>query len=369
MIRILDSGVVYRNPAPHIHSVHAYFPSVDVLPGRELVGTVVLGEAFEAADLRTHVVRSKDGGRTWTHEGPIYPGTSNRLTSDVSRIRVLPDGDVLAFMVRHDRTEHPDEGLTSTKTLGFVPTELMTLRSHDRGKTWSKPRQFAPPLVGPSFEMCSPVTPLQDGRLLLPTSTWKGWNGSCPNGMRMVAFVSHDNGRTWPEYVDVMRDPKQHVIFWESKIVEFSDGQLLAVAWAYDEKAARDLPNHYAVSHDGGRTWTRPASMGLHGQTLTQLLLDDERVLCVYRRMDRKGLWANISRLRGDQWVNREEQALWGAGAAGLTRTGKNMAQNFQGLRFGAPCLNRLRDGTVFVTFWCYEDFVSNIRWFKLKIG
>ena len=45
------------------------------------------------------------------------------------------------------------------------------------------------------------------------------------------------------------------------------------------------------------------------------------------------------------------------------------MVQNFQVLRFGAPCVVRLDDGAIFVAFWCYEDCVSVIRWYKLSIG
>jgi hypothetical protein len=44
------------------------------------------------------------------------------------------------------------------------------------------------------------------------------------------------------------------------------------------------------------------------------------------------------------------------------------MVENFQVLRFGAPCITALPDGTLFVAFWGYEDCVSNIRWFKLRI-
>jgi hypothetical protein len=38
-------------------------------------------------------------------------------------------------MVRADRTAHPDEGLTNPDTLGFVPTETLTLWSDDGGHT------------------------------------------------------------------------------------------------------------------------------------------------------------------------------------------------------------------------------------------
>jgi hypothetical protein len=84
--------------------------------------------------------------------------------------------------------------------------------------------------------------------------------------------------------------------------------------------------------------------------------------------MDETGLWANLSHLEGDDWINDHSTPLWGTQTAGLTQRSTNMAQNFQALRFGAPCLIRLPDGLIFVAFWCYEDYVSNIRWFKLRV-
>jgi len=217
-------------------------------------------------------------------------------------------------------------------------------------------------------EMCCPITVLRDGRWLIPTQTWPGWNGECPNGIRLVALVSRDEGRTWPEYLDVMGEPGGKVFFWESKIVELPDGRLLATAWVYDDITKADRPNQYAISKDGGRGWSAPASTGLQGQTLTPLVLDDGRILGVYRRMDKPGLWANISRLDGDRWVNEADQALWGHQAVGLTSSTQNMAHNFNVLRFGAPCLARLADGHVLVAFWCYEDCVSVIRCCTLAI-
>jgi len=358
-----------------VHSVHAYFPSVVSLANGELLCSLVLGEAFEAPNCHTHVASSRDSGVTWQLAGPLCASTRGRLTSDTARITALPDGRVVAFMIRADRAQHPEEGLANPETLGFVPTETLLVWSHDWGRTWQEPRTLRPPLVGPEFEMCCPIVPLSDGRWLLPTSTWCGWDGDCPNGMRMVAFVSHDQGQSWPEYRDVMVDPAGCVIYWESKIAELppegareGGARLLAVAWGYDRVAGKDVPNQYALSHDGGQTWTAPRSTGLQGQTLTPHVLDDGRVLCIYRRTDRPGLWANLSHLAGDEWVNDLSQPLWGANARGLMGASENMAENFQVLRFGAPSSTRLQDGTIFVAFWCYEDCVSVIRWFKLQI-
>ncbi|MBN2309537.1 MAG: exo-alpha-sialidase, partial [Candidatus Hydrogenedentes bacterium] len=116
-VTVLDTGIVYRNPKPHVRSVHAYFPSVAETAAGDLVASVVLGEAFESVDSHTHICRSTDGGSTWTLEGPIYPGTADRLTSDSSRLTALADGTLVAFMIRCDRSEHPDEGLTNPASL------------------------------------------------------------------------------------------------------------------------------------------------------------------------------------------------------------------------------------------------------------
>ena len=368
MFKNLSTGLIYRNPIPHIKSIQAYFPSVAVMANGKMLATIVLGEAFEAVNLHTHISRSKDNGETWTLEGPIYHSKQERLTSDSARLTSLPNGELIVLMACNDRTEHAEGGLTNPGTFGFVPTEFLTLRSEDFGRTWSEPEMIDSPFGDTPLELCSPITPLKNGACVIPTSTWKKWDGSNPYGRRMVALVSHDLGRNWPEYVNVMVDPKQENNYWESKIIELSDGRLLAVAWVYNHDVNRDMPNHYSLSEDGGINWSEPLSTGLMGQTLTPFLLDNGEILSIYRRMDEPGLWANVSRIKDSEWINEHSEPLWGHQVQGLTGTSKDMIRNFNVLRFGAPCIARLPDGTIFVAFWGYEDYVSNIRFFKFRI-
>ena len=368
-IECLDTGLIYRNPKPHLRSVHAYFPSVVVLSENEMLAALVLGSAFESVDSHVHLARSTDGGATWTLEDALYEPPSDRTTTETCRITRMPDGEIVAFGARFDRPD-PEEGLTNHETLGFVPTELVLFRSKDDGRTWTEPEVIETPLVGPSFEICCPILPLADGRWLAPTSTWKGWDGECPNGMKAIALCSYDRGKTWPEYVDVMDRYADHVIYWEQKIIELDGDRLMSVAWGFNEAAGEDIPNQYAINEDGGRYFGPPQSTGLWGQTLTPIRLPDGRILCIYRRMDKPGLWANISRVKDDQWINETDAPLWGAKASGLLKKGptENMAADFNVLKFGAPCAVLLPNGEVFVAFWCVEDCVSNIRWFRLRV-
>ena len=368
MLRNIKTGIIYQNTSPHLKSIQAYFPSVVVTNHGEMLATVVLGEAFEAVDMHTCLFRSTDSGETWKNEGRLYPGTKGSLTSDYSRISILPNGELIVLMLRSDRSDHSDEGLTNSETLGFVPSEFVTFRSRDNGHSWNGPNVIDSSLGDTPLELCSPIIPVKDGRCFIPTSTWRYWDGSIPVGYRMVALVSHDHGKSWPEYVDVMVDPKQEIQYWESKIIEISDNRILSVAWAYNYVTKKDLPNQFVLSRDGGKTWSTPKSTGLSGQTLTPFLLDDGRIFSVYRRMDRPGLWANISRIEDEQWINESSEPLWGQHVAGLTGVGDNMSHSFNVLKFGAPCITRLSDGKIFIAFWGVENCLSVIRWFKLRL-
>lgn len=362
-----ETGLVYRNPKPHLFSRQASFPSLVLLPGGEMLCAFGVGSGFESADNHTELARSVDGGRTWALAGAVFAEGTDRPTSCNLRISRMQDGELIAFGVRADR-RRADEGLSNPETQGFVETELLQFRSADDGRTWAGPQIVAPPLVGPSFELCSPVIALRDGRRLWPTSTWKGWDGDNPSGMKAIALVSRDAGRTWPDYVDVMNGVAEDVIYWEQKLVELDDSRLLAVCWTHDLAAGADRQVHYALSVDGGRSFGPPRPTGLHGQTSTPIPLGEGRLVCVYRRTDRPGLWASYARLDGDVWVNEAELGLWGHAQPGAANSvdGANLSRSFTTLKFGLPAGVVLPDRDVYVAFWCVEDCLYVIRWVRI---
>ena len=244
----------------------------------------------ESFDYATYVSRSHDGGKTWEDlRRVLYPEQAMEMSHTVCISRV---GDRLIGIVRPVSSRRSRyRGSANPKNLGYVPMDLVTIESHDRGRTWSDPKKIEPPLIGPSFEVCHPVHELSDGRDGLATSNWKGWDGAAPNGMKAVALVSNDRGRSWPEYLNVINGYDKGVIHFEQSLVELADKRLLAVAWAYEEATGHTLPTPYVISEDG-KTFSKPRPNGLNGQTAKIIRLADGRILCLYRRHDQPGLWA-----------------------------------------------------------------------------
>ena len=208
MIHCRATGVVYRNPKPHLRAIHTWHPSVVRLDDGELVAAFDLGQAVEALDYRTYLSRSGDSGETWSEPVRLFEDTVDRPTTHTVRISRTADGTLIGLGSRAYRDD-PEEGLVNRENLGYTEMDLILLTSRDGGRSWEGPKTIEPPLVGPGFEICHGVRELSDGRWLAPTSNWKGWNGDAPNGMNAIALVSHDRGASWPEVISVMDGVRQ----------------------------------------------------------------------------------------------------------------------------------------------------------------
>lgn len=367
MLECRATGLVYRNPAPHLRAVNAWHPTVVRLDSGELLAAFDLGQGAESLDYRTYTARSNDEGQSWTSPVPLCPEPKpgERRSTHSIRLSRTADGTIVGFGGRYYR-DNPEEGLVNRVNLGFVPMDLLWIQSRDEGKTWIGPKTIAPPLVGPAFEICHPPLELRDGRWLAPTATWRGWDGSEPNGMQAIALVSSDRGQSWPEYLRVMNGTAEKTLYWEQSIVELPDHRLLAIAWAFHERTGETSPNPYAISTDG-KTFSDRRPSGLHGQTAKLISLGDGRILCVYRRHDKPGLWGNLSKIDGDTWLNLAELPLWQGASSGMS--GQDSAgHELSSLKFGFPTLIRLPDGDVFVVFWCHEDSINCVRWLRIRV-
>ncbi len=365
-ISVDSTGLVYRNPAPHLRSVVAYHPSLSLGDSNELIATFDLGEAIESLDYHTVLSRSLDGGASWTLERRVLDAPPPR-TSHTIRTSRLPDGSMVGLVAVFHR-DNPEAGLLNRATFGFVPMDLYLIRSSDRGRSWSRPERIDPPLVGPSWEICHPIFPLRSGRWLIPTATWKGWHGENPSGEQTVAFISENRGRTWEKFGRIFDGRTSQRSRLEVSLAQLPDDRILAVGWVHDAKTCTNFPSEYSISEDNAESFSEPQQTGFEAETCKLIALRDGRIFCAYRRTDMPGLWGRLAKIQGSHWSDLAEAPLWQGAATVTTATG-NSADGLSGLKFGYPSLQETSSGEVLLVFWCQEACITNIRWMKIKVA
>lgn len=364
-ITIERTGLVYRNPKPHVRSVVAYHPSLTFLGEKGYVATFDVGQAVESYDYHTIVARSADA-ENWTVEGPLLHGSLPASTTHTIRTSRLADGSLVGYGGFFHR--EAAEELVNRDTFGLVPVDPFIVRSFDDGHSWTEPNLIATPLVGPSWEICHPIVELKDGRWLAPTSTWRDWQAEGYLGDQAVVLISDDCGKSWLDYGLTFDGRQTKLSYLEQSVIQLETGEVLAVSWVYRLSTGQSMPTVYSISADRGKHFSAPNNTGFEAQTCKVIQLYDGRLLCIYRRNDCPGLWANLAHLEGNEWVNLVQVPLWQGANSGMSGRA-NSAEELSSLKFGYPSLRQISGKKVIVLFWCQEDCVTNIRWIKVSVS
>jgi hypothetical protein len=368
-IDILAQGIVYCGSSADQQLRNAAFPSAAVLPSGELVVALQIGKTRNSADVRCYTSRSPDGGKSWSVPEKIFePDESAFPVSAGIRMSRAPGGYLVGFVNVLNRS-NPEAPPTNRETGGTMEREHAIIRSRDGGRSWGPLHFFDPPFDWRCFGEPSPILALSNNRWILPSLTRLNWDGECPYGLKSFVMISEDGGATWPRYADVFDLWSNRCVTWEQKQTRLSDGRILAVTWVFDTVNKTNLPNHYTFSHDLGETYRPPLASPLRGQTCTPLALANNNILCVYRRIDKNGLWAHLARIEGTDWIPLGERCLWGEDQKAIAGPNDSSIQNQHALQFGYPQLVETAPGEYFVVFWCIEDDCSIIRCFRLAVG
>ena len=349
-IEILASG--------HINRADSAFPTLVRLDNGDIICGFSVGGGPSASG-GTDWARSTDGGQTWTWEGTILPRTENPVTTNSLRLSRTREGTVIAYGQRNYPSEEKGEW-------GTGKNEPIFCLSSDNGRTWSSPHVIHSDRKGP-FEISNPVVVLADGRWLAPAAVL---GDPKRLGEYVIAFESSDKGRTWPSTRTVLKDPEGLKGFFEQKLIELEPDMLLAVAWTVSLGDYKDFENHFAISKDGGRTWSPPRSTGIRGQTMTPLWLGDDRLLVVYnRRYGRQGVVICLVRFTETRWEVEWEHMLWDAKKS--RQRGEDVESGIDEMshfEFGLPSVLRLDEKSFLAVHWCKEEGIFGIRWTKLRL-
>lgn len=347
-IEILEQGVLYDNPIPHLRSRHGYFPGLVRLPSGDLLALFVVAEAFEAANATMCVSRSRDGGKSWKFEGPIYRKPEPPLTSDSIKPLVLQGGDLLGLGYRFHRPGR-DGTLVNSETNGLRSGDNIATYSSDDGHTWTLPRVI--PTQRPEvIEVSGPAIQLESGVILAVGSLFPLWDGTRPSGNVGVLLRSEDQGRTWDDST-LFFETGSDIMPAEPRICEMQPGRVVALVWAFDEDLGKSLTNHVTVSHDGGRSWSSPTDTGIQAQAANLLYLGQDLLLTAHchREYGEVGVFVRLVDFAGDRWKVLSEKNVW---ADTTLQPIGGYSDMGTGMKFGQASLLPMDNEQFRVTHW-----------------
>jgi sialidase-1 len=295
----VDSIVTISRQAEYYHG----WPTLAKRRNGELVVVYSGGRDAHVCPFgRVELMRSRDGGRTWSWpevllDSPIDDRDAGVLETPAGSLLVTTFTSLAYEAVlkaasgwapeRLARWRAADLRTTPEQRRGLLDTWM--LRSTDGGMTWSAP--YRVPLNSPHGP-----TALADGRLLYAgKQLWRA-------GQKVGVCESSDDGKSWRWLSDIPARPGDSTVqYHEVHAVEAAAGRI--VVHIRNENSQNHGETLQTESTDGGRTWTTPHAIGVWGLPSQLLRLRDGRLLMSYGyRRAPFGNQARISSDRGVTW-------------------------------------------------------------------
>lgn len=269
-----------------------HFPVLVRLQNDDLMGVVRGGAPHRGQEGRIDVLRSADGGETWSGPAVLIDGPTDDRNPALGQ---LADGTIIAAYTIITWDYDTVDG--EQKQVGQHCEGVHTIRSSDNGKTWSAPERSAGIAAlytkeagsGMSGSPYGKIVQLADGTALMAVY----FNFTDERKHQSWLFRSTDSGATWGDPTLLGEHSN------ETGLVVLRDGRVLA---AMRSEVGRYLET--IESSDQGRTWSTPIRITADHEHPADLIeLADGRVLLTYgQRNTPRGVEAILSRDRGRTW-------------------------------------------------------------------
>jgi hypothetical protein len=321
--------------------------SMVLLPGGEIVASYIRGYNLARnppVGERTEIVRSVDGGKTWSE--PVRATNSDDNDRE-GYLVALPDGTLLLCFMKVMAQIEPKRPWQGP----------YVCRSRDGGRTWSEPW-----LVDVS-EICpeGPYGAGDRGHIVLPDGTLLLFVGiyEQPRRPTNYVFISHDGGETFPEHhlVTDMSGDSSWSRLPSGRILGFLrlNGADFPHRGAHPELQYGGEAVHFmglTASDDDGRTWSEPKPVTEHNEIPGHILaLSDGRLLTTFGvRHYPLSIQAMISTDGGETWPNEARLLLAWHGARMVNWNGRARHT------MGHPYSIELADGQILTTYYCLAD-------------
>ena len=311
---VLAAQTVRRGRIESITAISKYpeyyhgWPTLAARRNGELLLTYSGGrEAHVCPFGRVELMRSRDEGRRWSWpeviwDSPIDDRDSGVLETRTGSLLVTTFTSLAYEAVAKEASGWPADKAARWQAANSRTTveqrrdllDTWMLRSTDGGMTWSTP--YRVPVNSPHGP-----TALTDGRLLyVGKQLWRP-------GSKVGACESADDGKTWRWLADVpVRANDTVAQYHELHAVEAADGRIVVHIRNHNpENQGETLQTE---SRDGGRTWTKPHSIGVWGLPSHLLRMRDGRLLMTYGY--RRAPFGNQARISGDHGESWSEPII-----------------------------------------------------------
>ena len=364
MFSMLDEGALSHNPA-----TGAFIPTVTPLNDGTFIAAQQVGAHLGSRDHRIEILRSNNG-RDWTSGGMVDTRDEARSWSYHSvQVYQVADSRLLLRASRfwhHDNPrqfEKPEPGLPRPGPVIFW--------SEDRGKSWSESQYVEAPLPidANTHHVMGNLIQLSADRWLFPIQLNNPKHHySGPNHHGAALLFTADGGKSFGEFTILAQDPDGVIEYHDQFGVLRKDGSLYTMLWTVHTDANADLNNHWVISNDGGRTWSKPQPTNLRGQVCAPIRLSDGRIAAVYNyRHEPQGIHLALGR-DAATYDTDNEIAIFRAGKE--TAVGKAKDEHFlsknEKIAFGRPNGVCLADGTILIWYWCTIRGVTHTRWARV---
>lgn len=360
-IEVGDSFIIYENPAPLLVSRQAVFPGLVKLANGDLLAMFSIGQAFDAADMRAYVSKSRDKGHSWSDPFPLHNGQSDEIESESFKPLMLSDGTLVATGYAFSR---PDAltPIVDPESLEVLPLRNKVSFSADAGQSWTVPDTFE--VNGAPLELSGPPIETTSGCLLAAAAPFHLGD----HGHEGWIISSDDSGRNWAKISTFFRSEQSEIGAWECRLTELEPERIAVLFWAYDNQAQRNLSNHLALSSDGGRSFDPAIKTSILGQASNLISLGPGRLLTIHcHREGDIGLVMRELAVVGNTVEIIGEHPIFAQQFMGSS-TG-NISEQFGSLKFGQPSLLRISPTEVIAAWWQVENCQYVIKGCRVSLG
>jgi len=278
-----STAKLWINPRCHPLDVKSVGQMVE-LPGGDLL---TIG--------KNKILKSKDNGKTWIDEGPMYGGPAPGMPNNAGVLIRTRDG-VIVLVYMDMSTFKWGWNKTSNGPDKDIRLDVWAIRSLDNGKTWIDRQEIMHGYCGALIT----IIQTRRGRIVVPVQNMDQKLG------RNVTFTctSDDDGKTWQRSnVIDLGGHGSHDGAFESTLAQLKDGRL----WMLIRTSLDRFWQAY--SNDDGASWRviEPSAIDASSSPGDLLRLQSGRLVLVWNRLYREG---QHSIQRRDQDLS-ERPASW----------------------------------------------------------